>query len=52
MYEMVRHECGARAHLVGKSLVAGWNLYCCNRCGMTFFKWVTKEMLEKSAGSQ
>lgn len=48
MYEMVRHECGARAHLVGKTLVAGWNLYCCNRCGATFFKWFTKEMLEKA----
>jgi hypothetical protein len=52
MYERVRHECGAQAHLVGKELVLGWNLYCCNRCGATFSKWITKDMMEKAAKSQ
>jgi len=49
MYDLVKHECGARAHLVGKAFVPGWNLYCCNRCGATFYKWFTKEMVEKAA---
>ncbi|MDR3591784.1 MAG: hypothetical protein P4N41_19185 [Negativicutes bacterium] len=52
MYETIKHECGARAHLVNKSLVAGWNLYCCNRCGTTFFKWITKEMFDKASKAQ
>ncbi|MDR3563091.1 MAG: hypothetical protein P4N59_16895 [Negativicutes bacterium] len=46
MYTRVTHECGGHAHLVGKPLVIGWNMYCCDRCAHVFQKWVTKEMLE------
>lgn len=41
----VRHECGGIAHLVGKTPVHGWNLYCCDRCGESYYRWVTQAML-------
>jgi len=46
MYSTITHECGGHAHLVGQSLAVGWNLYCCNRCGATFYKWITKQMTD------
>lgn len=42
----VRHECGGIAHLVGKQPVRGWNLYCCDRCGETYYRWITQAMLD------
>ncbi len=46
MYAIITHSCAGRAHLVSKPLVRGWNLYCCNRCGSVFYKWVTQKMFE------
>ncbi len=45
----VRHECGGIAHLVGKTPVHGWNLYCCDRCGESYYRWITQAMLEMAA---
>lgn len=49
MFSIIRHECGGRAHLVDGTMKLGWNLYCCNRCGAVFYKWITKAMLETKA---
>lgn len=47
MYDRLRHVCGGIAHLVGRELILGWNLYCCNRCGESYYHWITKEMLDQ-----
>ena len=49
IYESIRHECGARAHIVGQ-LCAGWNVYLCSRCGETFHKWITSQMFDAANG--
>ena len=48
MYSLIRHACAGRAHLVSPPLIHGWNLYCCNRCGAVFYKWITEEMFKKT----
>jgi hypothetical protein len=47
MFTRLKHECGGIAHLVGKQLSFGWNMFCCNRCGEAFYRWITKAMLER-----
>jgi hypothetical protein len=46
MYPSIPHFCGGRAHLVEKKMVLGWNKYCCNRCGETFYRWITEKVLK------
>jgi hypothetical protein len=48
MFTRIKHECGGIAHLVGNQMVVGWNLYCCNRCGESFYRWITKAMMERT----
>jgi len=47
MYESTKHECGGIAYVAGNELRQGWNLFCCARCGETFYKWITAEMMKK-----
>jgi hypothetical protein len=49
LFFVIRHECGGFAHLVGGSLVVGWNLYCCSCCGEAYFKRITVEMLDRES---
>lgn len=47
MYISILHGCGGKAHLTHDKLIAGWNQYCCGRCGEVFFRWITKQMLQQ-----